>query len=80
MGQYLTTKTRDGRPGLKEQLKEYGLAGVCAYGLLNTAYYTLCFLGLAFLRRRSGVHCLAPLSQLAHFRPCWLEGEFTFVL
>ncbi len=36
------------------QLREYGLAGVCAYGLLNTVYYTASFLILAALRRRTG--------------------------
>ena len=40
---------------------------MCAYGLLNTAYYTLCFLVLAYLRRRSGKRCPAPLSSKVHF-------------
>jgi hypothetical protein len=34
---------RKQRLGWKENLKTYGLAGIIAYGLLNTVYYTVMF-------------------------------------
>ncbi len=46
------------------RLREFGLAGVCAYGLLNTVYYTASFLILAALRRRTGALSAAHVRRL----------------
>ncbi len=65
-----------------EQLKELGLAGVVAYGLLNTVYYTFAFLtvwlAVAKVRARCPPHISTPdgrKAQHAHFPPARSAGQ-----
>jgi hypothetical protein len=50
-----------------EQLKQYGLAGIVAYGLLNTLYYIGTFLVVWFLLGAREVRCPSLLTCLVPY-------------
>ena len=67
-----TTRTRRSSSSLREKLAGLGIAGILAYGLLNTLYYTVAFLFfyLCIIHPpRGGDGCLL-LAALLLLLPC----------
>lgn len=65
---------------LREQLASYGVAGVVAYGLLNTAYYTVAFLffWLCVAKVQPGMGLSATMRKFAEvFALTWAGSQVT---